>query len=223
MTPISLALLSDTHGMHARMEHAIPEADVLIHAGDFCGRGRRSEVQEFAAWMGSLPHRHKIAIPGNHDRPVEESPAWAKEVFAESGIVLLLHESTKIGEISFFGSPYTPTFINWHFMRDRGTEIAAEWREIPEETDVVITHGPPYGHGDLAPAWRTGFARHVGCVELLKRLLSVRPRLHIFGHIHDGYGITISDEIPGTIFANASICTEDYCPSNRPLLLELKR
>lgn len=129
---------------------------------------------------------------------------------------LLIHEPIEIRGCRFFGSPYTPTFLNWHFMRDRGPTLRAEWEKIPERTDVVITHGPAYGHGDTAPAWRGQPPRHVGCFELLKRLHLIRPQLHIFGHIHDGYGMTISDEIPGATFLNASICTEAYRPLNPP-------
>jgi len=223
MNRLTLALLSDTHGLHARMEHPIPEADVLIHAGDFCGKGRGDEVRDFAAWMGAMPHRHKLVTPGNHDRPVENDPSTFRKVFADHGIRLLINETTWIDEFSFFGSPYTPTFFDWHFMRDRGPAIRAEWEKIPDDADVVITHGPPYGHGDLAPSWKGEPLRHVGCFELLNRLRIVRPRLNVFGHIHDGYGITISDEIPGTTFVNASVCTEAYRPSNRPHRFELNR
>lgn len=220
---LTFALLSDTHGLHARMDHPVPEADVLIHAGDFCGRGRDSEVRDFASWMGAMPHRHKLVVPGNHDRPVEDDEPRCRQVFADHGIRLLINKSVEIEGFRFFGSPYTPTFFDWHFMRDRGPAIRAEWEKIPEDADVVITHGPPYGHGDLAPPWKGEPPRHVGCFELLNRLRSVRPRLNVFGHIHDGHGITISDEIPGTTFVNASVCTEAYRPLNRPWRFELTR
>ena len=218
-----IVALGDTHGLHATMDHDIPEGDVLIHAGDFCGRGFVEEVVEFARWMGSLPHRHKLAIPGNHDRAVEESGQLCRDVFSERGIRLLIGETVEVEGFHFFGSPYTPTFLNWHFMRDRGPAIRAEWAEIPDHADVVITHGPAYGHGDLAPPWKGEPPRRVGCLELLNRLLTVRPRYHVFGHIHDGHGVTISDEIPGTTFYNASVCTEAYRPSNPPHQFTLSR
>lgn len=219
---LTIVALSDTHGLHATMDRDIPDGDVLIHAGDFCGRGHVEEVVEFAHWMGSLPHRHKLAIPGNHDIPVEESEQLCRDVFADRGIRLLVGETVEIEGFRFFGSPYTPTFLNWHFMRDRGDPIRAEWKAIPDNADVVITHGPAYGHGDLAPPWKGQPPRHVGCLELLNRLLTVRPRVHIFGHIHDGYGVTISDEIPGTTFYNASVCTEAYRPVNAPHTITLQ-
>jgi Icc-related predicted phosphoesterase len=220
---LTLVLLSDTHGLHRRLPHSIPEGDVLIHAGDFCAHGRAEEAHDFAAWLGSLPHPHKLVTAGNHDRAIEQDPAAFRAAFAAHGIHLLINDVIDIEGFRFFGSPYTPTFYDWHFMRDRGPALRSEWAKIPEQTDVVITHGPAYGHGDLAPPWRDEPARHVGCFELLLRLRAIRPRLHVFGHIHAGYGVTVSDELPGTTFINAALCTEAYQPTNRPQRFELSR
>ena len=213
---LSIVALSDTHGVHGKMDCEIPDGDVLIHAGDFCGHGRMHEVVEFAEWMGALPHPHMLVTAGNHDRPVEENEPACREVFEAQGIRLLIGERISIEGFNFFGSPYTPTFFNWFFMRDRGEPIRAEWRVIPPDADVVITHGPAYGHGDQAPPWQGSPPRQVGCFELLARLRAVRPKFHVFGHIHGGYGVTISDEIPGTTFLDASVCTESYLPRNAP-------
>lgn len=220
---LTIVVLSDTHGMHGRMKHPVPEGDLLIHAGDFCGRGLLKEVQEFAAWMGALPHRQKLVTPGNHDRPVEEQEAACRRLFEAQGIRLLIGDTVEVEGLRVFGSPYTPTFLNWYFMRDRGPSIRAEWEAIPDGADVVITHGPAYGHGDLVPPWQGNPARHAGCLELLSRLHAIRPKLHVFGHIHDGYGVTVSDEIPGTTFLNASVCTETYKPVNPPQRFVLAR
>jgi hypothetical protein len=130
---LSIVAISDTHGMHAAMEHVVPDGDLLIHAGDFCGRGSAQEVRDFAAWMGTMPHRHKLVTPGNHDRPVENDTATFREVFADQGIRLLINETVEIEGFRFFGSPYTPTFLNWHFMRDRGPAIRREWETIPDD------------------------------------------------------------------------------------------
>jgi Icc-related predicted phosphoesterase len=218
---ITIVALSDTHGLHGEMTHPVPDGDVLIHAGDFCGHGRMQEVSEFAAWLGALPHRHKLVIPGNHDRPVEEQEHACRRLFEAHGIQLLVGHTVEVAGFRFFGSPYTPTFLNWHFMRERGALIRAEWNAIPDDADVVITHGPAYGHGDLAPSWMGQPPSHVGCFELLARLRAVQPKLHIFGHIHGGYGATISDEIEGTRFLNAAVCTESYQPTNAPHLVQL--
>ena len=202
------------------MTHPFPVGDILVHAVDFCGRGRMEEVSDFARCLGAMPHKHKLVTPGNHDRPVEAQENACRRLFEAQGIQLLIGETVEVSGLQIFGSPYTPAFLNWHFMRDRGASIRAEWKAIPDDTDVVITHGPAYGHGDLAPSWMGQPPRHVGCFELLSRLRKVQPKLHIFGHIHDGYGVTISDEIPGTKFLNASVGTESYRPTNAPHWVE---
>ncbi len=218
---LTIVALSDTHGMHGQMTHPVPDGDLLIHAGDFCGRGRMEEVKEFAAWMGALPHRHKLVTPGNHDLPVEHQEKACRRLFETHGIQLLIGDAVEAGGLRIFGAPYTPRFLNWHFMRDRGAPIREEWKAIPDDADVVITHGPAYGHGDRAPSWMGQPPSNVGCFELLARLRDVKPKLHIFGHIHEGYGATSSDEIPGTIFLNASVCTESYRTTNAPHRIEL--
>lgn len=220
---LTIVAFSDTHGLHAEMDHAIPEGDVLIHAGDFCRGGMMDEVRQFAAWLGKLPHRHKLVTPGNHDRPVEEDEPGCRALFDEQGIQLLIGETTVIEGFQFYGAPFTPTFGNWHFMRARGAEIRAVWEAIPEDADVVITHGPAYGHGDRTIPWRADPPRHAGCFELLARLRVIQPNLHIFGHIHEDYGATISDELPSTRFLNVSTCTASYHPENAPMRIQLKR
>jgi Icc-related predicted phosphoesterase len=112
--------------------------------------------------------------------------------------------------LKIYGSPITPRFYNWAFMADRGNDIAGWWAAIPDDTDILVTHGPPHGIGDLVRG------RHTGCLELLKRVHEVKPTLHVFGHIHEGYGIYQSEEME-TIFANAAHMDGDYSPVNPPL------
>lgn len=219
----SLIALSDTHGLHRKMSHPVPDGDILVHSGDLCGNGRLEEIRDFAAWIGSLPHPNKIVVPGNHDRLIEENPEACRRIFEKHGVQLLIGEATEIEGFLFFGSPFTPTFFQWHFMKDRGTDLEMVWRTIPDATDVLITHGPAYGHGDLITSWRESPPKNAGCFELLARLRTLRPQYHLFGHIHEGYGITISDEVPGTTFVNASICNVAYEPGNPPHLLRLHR
>lgn len=219
---MTLVAISDTHGRHGEMKHQIPPGDVLIHAGDFTGRGLQSDAERFAKWFESQPHKHKIVIPGNHDAIVEAAPRQIKDAFLECGIHLLIHEELVIDGWRFFGSPYTPEFCDWHFMKRRGSELRKLWDQIAPDVDVVITHGPAYGHGDLAPSYKGSLPRHVGCMDLLRRIAFIEPQYHIFGHIHDGYGITASDEADHTAFVNASTCNESYHPRNAPILLALK-
>jgi Icc-related predicted phosphoesterase len=225
--PLVVVALSDTHGLHKHV--AVPPGDVLIHAGDICKVGHMSEVKKFAKWLDKLPHKHKLIVPGNHDKAIEERLHEARQVFEKVGAWLLVNEEAVINGVKFWGSPVTPTFLHWYFMKDRGPEIAEVWSQIPWDVDVIITHGPPYGHGGLAPPYRTPCPKEAGCLELLKRIKQIHvasgymnPRYHVFGHIHDGYSATQSDEFGGLVFINASTCNEQYQPVNRPLEFEVR-
>lgn len=211
-----LIALSDTHGMHRSV--TVPNGDVLIHGGDMSGRGLWPEFVDFTEWFDAHPHSRKIMIFGNHDGySHEEAKKWLTE--RHPTIHLLFDEAVKLDGVKYYGSPWTPEFFDWHFMKSRGKALKKTWAKIPEDVDVLITHGPPYGHGDLVP--HPAPARAVGCVDLLNRLRRVRPRVHIFGHIHEGYGRTVSDEFKDTLFVNAATCTGDYKPTNPPQVINL--
>jgi len=223
--PLKIVALSDTHGGHGQV--VVPDGDVLVHAGDYCKYGTMSEVKKFAKWLNRLPHKHKIVGAGNHDKPVEQRTAEARQIFEKNGVTLLLNEEVVIDGVKFWGSPITPTFLNWHFMKNRGEQIAEVWATIPDDVDVFITHVPPYGHGDLCPPYQTPKRKVAGCLDLLNRIREIytkdrkHPRAHIFGHIHDGYGVTQSDEFGLLVFINASTCTEKYHPINHPITFEV--
>ncbi|MCC6422124.1 MAG: metallophosphoesterase [Phycisphaerales bacterium] len=219
--------LSDTHSLHRQVK--LPDGDVLIHAGDFTGRGLRRDVEDFADWLKEQPHRIKIVTAGNHDEFVESHPNEARAIFDSAGVKLLLNESIDVEGFKIWGSPITPEFRNWFFMTKRGTPIAGVWSQIPDDVDILVTHGPAYGHGDLSTAGGMSAPRATGCLDLLLRLRQIKrprdvhPRIHIFGHIRGGYGTSESDEFPGTTFINASICTEQYRPTNSPIVFRLNR
>lgn len=213
--------------MHRQV--AVPGGDVVIHSGDFC-RSRNSidEVKDFARWIGGLPHKHKIVTAGNHDGAVEKSTKECRKIFEREGVTLLLNEEVVIEGVKFWGSPTTPTFLNWYFMKDRGAPIREVWEQIPEDVDVLITHGPPYGHGSMAPPYRTPHPKEAGCLDLLNRIREIQeatsgryPRVHCCGHIHCGYGVTASDQFASVTFINASVCTEAYRPTNSPVRFEI--
>lgn len=208
-----LVCISDTHSLHRRVPD-IPNGDVLIHAGDCLGTGTLSDVQDLNDWLGTLPHKHKLVIAGNHDWVFQEAPAFAIEALTNA--TYLEDSGTDIEGIHFWGSPWTPTFMNWAFMRDRGQPINDQWEKIPDGTDVLITHGPPMGIGDRVSL---GFKdEHVGCIDLLHRVRRLSLKAHVFGHIHEGYGECLQ---ANTRFVNASTCTERYEPSNPPIILDI--
>ncbi len=204
-----IVAISDTHGLHDQLE--VPAGDVLVHAGDSTGRGGLAEIRDFDAFLGRLPHRHKVVIAGNHDFGFERQPAAARALIRHA--VYLQDEAFTIDGVRFWGSPWQPWFYDWAFNLERGAEIRAKWDLIPEDTDVLITHGPPLGHGD-----RNTRGEEVGCADLLARIREVGPRYHVFGHIHEAYGTTVEG---ATTYVNASVCDFRYRPVNPPVVLDL--
>lgn len=210
-----LVCLSDTHSMHRQIE--VPDGDVLIHAGDCLGVGTLDEVDELNDWLGSLPHRHKILIAGNHDWCFQNEPEAAQSRITHA--VYLQDSGVTIDGLRFWGSPWTPVFFDWAFNLERGTPLAQRWAQIPEQTDVLVTHGPPAGILDEVPAGLTGsHTESVGCADLLAVVEQMQPPIHVFGHIHEGYG---RYDWNGTLFVNASICRANYKPLNPPIVLDL--
>ena len=209
--------MSDTHGFHESA--ALPEADVLVHAGDFSGRCTIEFIQAFNEWLGGLSYRHKIVIAGNHDTLFQNcsrnpgiDPVYAEALL--TNCTYLKDSSVTIGGLKFYGSPWQPEFCDWAFNVERNSEqLRAIWDLIPDDTDVLITHGPPHGIRDQCPDMHDRKEIiHVGCELLVPAIFDrVRPKLHIFGHIHEGSGVEGRD---GIIFVNASICTANYNPTN---------
>src|SRR5262245_14069279 len=180
---MKVVLLSDTHNLHDRIE--VPEADLLIHAGDATMKGRLEEVLAFDAWLGTLPHRHKVVVAGNHDFLFERQPREARQALRNA--VYLQDSGVEIEGLAIWGSPWQPWFHDWAFNLERGEPLRAVWSRIPEGTDVLVTHGPPYGILDEVLPSPHGPPQdpHAGCEDLLAAVRRIRPRVHLFGHIHE--------------------------------------
>ena len=159
------------------------------------------EIVDFNHWLGKQPHRCKVAIAGNHDLMFERHPGAAKELLTNA--IYLENSGTEIMGLKFWGSPVQPEFNNWAFNVARGVAIRRYWQMIPDGTDVLVTHGPPFGVLDQSHPSTT----HLGCEELAKTVQEIRPRLNIFGHIHGGHGEMTAN---GTRFVNASVVDETY-------------
>jgi predicted phosphodiesterase len=195
-----LVIASDTHGLHDAV--TVPDGDVFIHAGDLTNVGDLAEISGVGKWLRRLPHRHKIVIAGNHDRCFEEQPLLAQKLLGEAdGIVYLQDSGVIIDGIRFWGSPWQPAFLDWAFNLQRGAEIGRKWNLIPYDINVLITHGPPMTILDDA------HGQHLGCADLWKRVTDIAPKIHAFGHIHEGSGV---EERDGTTYVNASICDGEY-------------
>jgi Icc-related predicted phosphoesterase len=203
---VTIAVISDTHGLHQSVE--IPKADILIHAGDITSHGALDEVEDFNRFLGSLPHQEKIVIAGNHDFCFEHDRETCEA--ALTNCIYLQDEQVTVRGIRVYGSPWQPWFFDWAFNLQRGPEIRAKWDLIPDNTDILVTHGPPLGHCD-----KTVLGQPVGCQDLLEVVEKIRPRVHIFGHIHEAFGTSTNGY---TTFINASLCNLDYEPVNPPVL-----
>ena len=192
--PPRLVCLSDTHNRHDRL--AVPDGDVLLHAGDFSGRGTAPEVEAFGRFLAKLPHREKIVVAGNHDFLFQEEPERARALLGD--VTYLQDELAVVAGLRIWGSPWQPWFHDWAFNLPRGAPLAERWALVPEGVDVLVTHGPPWGVLDA-----THRGERVGCEELLLARARIRPRLHLFGHIHEAYGV---HEEEGILSVNACNC-----------------
>lgn len=216
-----IVAISDTHGLHT--EITLPPGDVLVHAGDITQRGESAAIQDFVRWFGAQHFKHKIFIAGNHDFWAEQEPEKMQDLAHEAGVHYLCGSGVTLDGVHFWGSPCTPQFMDWAFMLADHRAALNHWRQIPDNTDVLITHGPPHDvldELDMTNDFVDSSTSHrrVGCTELIKRVRQLATPLHIFGHIHEGYGI---QQEGGTRFLNASQLDNRYRLANRPLSIEL--
>lgn len=203
-----ICFISDSHCQHP----SLPQADLLVHCGDLTGSGSLNAFEQEIAWLKSIKGcfpQGIIFVPGNHDIGLDPKSVndvrdrYAKkypnaksrvqkteadhlkilESFNRAGIRLLIDQVLEIEGVKFWGSPMTPTFMDWAFMGSEN-ELSEHWAKVPEDTEILITHGPAYGLRDLC---RNG---HVGSSSLRYRIDSGLPdlKVHAFGHIHEGAG-----------------------------------
>lgn len=209
---MKLIAISDTHTKHDQIK--LPDfGDVLIHAGDYSYQGTVSETIKFLDWFSAQSQRHKILVPGNHDRLFEENPGLAFEMCKERGIVLLSNDYAEIDGVIFFGCPMTPMFGSWAFMSTHW-ESKAYWERITQRMDVLISHGPPQKILD-----RTLDGRFVGCQYHAEAVERLKPDICIFGHIHSCGGEELHKD--GTSYYNVACLDERYVPVNSARVIEL--
>ncbi|KAK0615086.1 Metallo-dependent phosphatase-like protein [Bombardia bombarda] len=204
-TTVSVVCISDTHNTRPDA----PTGDILIHAGDMTQSGSFTEIQATLDWLNVQPHAHKIVVGGNHDVLLDSTRDAQHVAGAEvardererldwGGIIYLEGRGTTVQvrcgngemrEVKVYGSPRSVRNGNWAFQYPRGDDgwgSAGGQRgdngEIPEDVDILITHGPPKAHLDLMG---------LGCEHLLREVWRVKPKLHVFGHVHAGYGLEV--------------------------------
>eukprot|EP00585_Thalassiosira_rotula_P010434 CAMPEP_0196155020 /NCGR_PEP_ID=MMETSP0910-20130528/39942_1 /TAXON_ID=49265 /ORGANISM="Thalassiosira rotula, Strain GSO102" /LENGTH=454 /DNA_ID=CAMNT_0041419161 /DNA_START=95 /DNA_END=1456 /DNA_ORIENTATION=- len=227
-----IVCISDTHGYHRSIP--IPPCDILIHGGDFSNYGEPDMIADVSDHFSELRQNGTvkdgiICIAGNHELTFElerydkvwrrfKRPKQDEKYDAESARKALTNctyledESLTLQGIQFYGSPWQPEFYGWAYNAPR-SDILSKWERIPSDTDVLITHGPPLGRGDVTKGNR------VGCVSLMKEVQSrVKPRLHVFGHIHEGRGVTHDGT---TMYVNASNVSHNYTRQHPGIVVDL--
>lgn len=212
---LSLVIISDTHNKHKRLG-TLSKADVIIHCGDFTSMGYSHEIVDFMQWFSKLEQYHyKLCVSGNHDWLFETHKLLALEKVPKN-VIYLEDSGVEIEEFKFWGSPVQLPFNNWAFNRPE-EKLAEHWKAIPDDTDVLITHCPPYSIFDRSIYDKT----HMGSPSLYFEVINrIKPKIHCWGHIHSGYGIKV---IENTTFINASNLDEDYMCVNKPTLIELEK
>lgn len=214
-------LISDTHGRQAYIpnqwvENKDNSIDTILHGGDVSNIGKLDDIESFFAWYNSLNYKNKIFIAGNHDWGFQRDPKTIREILRKYPDITYLQDSSiTINGIKIYGSPHQPYFYDWAFNLQRGPQLKAMWDKIDLDTDILISHGPAAdtGYLDLCP---DGF--HAGCVDLKEAIDRIKPKLHLCGHIHDGYGVY---ETPDTLFINASTLNERYEVAHKPIIIEI--
>ena len=221
---VRVVCISDTHCNFP----SLPEGDILIHAGDFCQFGTPAEVAQFNTYLGTLPFKHRIVIAGNHDTAFDSEwfalnvrgNPWFASVSPEDTKALLtnctyLEDSGTTAEGYFiWGSPWVIAGFKGAFVRPDPRFFAQHYARIPETTDILVTHGPPKGILDECADYS------LGSQPLLETVQAIRPKVHVFGHIHEGHGTHATSD---TLFVNAAICDGEDKPTNNPVVLELPR
>ena len=233
---MKLVLISDSHGRHENIYVFKPgdsltsqetlnhitggvylpeEADMIIHSGDVSMRGTEFEVDNFLKWYSSLPYKYKILISGNHDFLFEIQRPIAQELIKRYPNIIYLESSEVIIEgIKIYGEPRQPWFHSWAFNVQRGDAIKKYWDAIPDDTDILVTHGPPKGILDMTMA-----GDQVGCEDLLYRIWELKNlKLCQFGHIHEHAGYEFIKDIH---FVNASVLNLRYQLQNKPYIFEI--
>lgn len=218
-----ISLISDLHGRHKEVTKDLPGGDLIICSGDISNVGYINEIKAFCEWFEMLPYDYCVFIAGNHDWGFQDSEIACKEMLSSfSAIDYLQDDLLLIGEdwetyeekTKIYGSPWQPEFYNWAFnLPKNGEQLYQRWNNISEGTDILVTHCPAFGHLDQIK----GSNVHLGCELLANRIEILKPKIHVFGHIHTGYGYKFHN---GTHYFNAACLNEKYKYKNKPITFD---
>ena len=225
-----ITFISDTHNKHKQITDDLPGGDLLIHAGDISSMGYKHEIKDFCKWYDSLDnYTHKVFIAGNHDwgfldrekffiyRDVFIPEQTQETLNSFKNFNYLRDNLIDIDSVKIYGSPWQPEFFDWAFNLPKGgSELKMRWDNIPDDTDILITHGPAYGYLDRV----IGRYDNLGCELLTERIKEFKPKIHVCGHIHSANGYYFDGD---THYINASVLNEQYAYGYKPINVEWNR
>ncbi len=205
-----LVVVSDTHEKHDEL--GVLERDVLIHCGDVCDGFRKDPeaVESIDAWFGRQRFDLILCTGGNHDFAVWDRLDRGLRVFENARWLAddeVVHDGVK-----FYGSPWVPHLQGWAFFLT-SDGLQKKWSLIPDDTDILVTHTPPFGILDMPRSRWT----NCGCRHLRRRVEEARPRYHLFGHNHASAGV---HEGEFTTFVNASVVDSDFNVARGPVVID---
>jgi Icc-related predicted phosphoesterase len=216
-----ITFISDTHTKHDKVSGFLTGGDMLIHAGDLTGRGYITEIEKFMKWYDNINNYNtKVFIAGNHDFGFQDDPEKIKKLLTSYKTIdylqddlLLVGNDDYEDMVKVWGSPWQPEFHNWAFNLPRGEKLMEKWNLIPTDVDILITHGPAFGKLDYVPY----DGKNVGCEDLLLKIQEIKPKIHVCGHIHEGFGHVFDGQ---THFINAAVLNGRYEFQNKPLTID---
>lgn len=207
---MKIVIISDTHTQEHKVN--LPKGDILIHGGDFDIR-TQEDLDWIINWFKSLDYKHIVWIAGNHDFFMEKLYKNNIQPEMQKNIYYLCNSSIEIEGIKIWGSPFTPVFNDWAFM-GYVDNLKKIWNTIPRDTDIILTHGQPFGINDVV----NGISQ--GCPALRDKIKELKPKYYIGGHLHENYGI-YQDE--NTTYINASLLDDYYNLVNEPVVIDYEQ
>lgn len=208
---VRICFISDVHNKYKQV--VLPPADIIVCSGDMTSVGKEHEIRNFNKWYSKLSqYNYKVFIAGNHDRLYEDSGYFARTLLPKN-IIYLEDSGVELMGLKFYGTPVNSMFNNWAFNRTEA-KMAQHWKAIPDDTDILITHNPPYGIMDKGHDYDC-----IGSPSLYMEVMNrIKPMVSVFGHAHNGHGVKVLDN---TVFINAAILNENYEVEFNPVLIEI--
>lgn len=221
---MKITMISDTHNKHKQLNGDLPGGELLLHAGDISSMGYKHEIESFLTWFDKIDNYDtKVFIAGNHDWGFQTKPDQCRGLLTGYKTVEYLEDEELVlyfdgpngdrpeENVRIYGSPWQPEFYNWAFNLPRnGPGLQHKWNMIPENTDILITHGPAWGFVDDVEGRR---GQHLGCELLAERIKEIKPKIHLCGHVHSGQGHYFDGH---THYFNASVLNEQYIYTQSP-------